>query len=301
MLVFLTAVALATSPLLSGTYQVSKLGLVDFTTNEGKVVGRYKGNGACQFDAQREVFVGSFDGTFLLGDLTFCQNGKGCEKTRAASVLALHRPAKPAEPPKEAESEKWVGSIHMVDACDSDAFPDGELTITLATPEQLAPPVAKEPIPSKPKEYDDYMLEGQLANERKDFANAKDAFNMAFQFPRSEKDWNLCWGMGTALTELGEYKEAIKRLNLAISLAPDEKSKKTKPLLFQIYYNLACAQAQIGNQKAAMEALVKATSAKEGASLYEELKKDPQLSSIRNTKEFKQLAAQLAVKQKKKK
>jgi tetratricopeptide (TPR) repeat protein len=285
MLGFFASVVLSSAPVLSGLFQVSQLGLVEFSQVDGKIVGRYRGAGACKFSPDKIVVQGDFVNEFFMGTVQVCQVGDNCSAEVSYPFLALFK------------SEALAASVHIRPGCDSPGIVDGELSVAKATPEEL------EALKPKPldaarhagnevrKTFEEYLKDGFGAEGRKDFERAKESFSKAMEFKGA--DWRPMFGLGTAKTKLGEYDEAVVLLTRASVAVERDASVESKRALSDIYFNLACSYARLGKTNEALVSLNKAAAQPNGPSIQPLMVTDPDLKALRLLPDFKKLSSQL--------
>ncbi|RME81405.1 MAG: tetratricopeptide repeat protein, partial [Planctomycetota bacterium] len=121
-----------------------------------------------------------------------------------------------------------------------------------------------------------HLVKGYNAFNRKNYKEAIKEFSKVLQL--TPKNATAYFYRGNSYLSLNQYGEAIQDYKKAIALNPSFSSA---------YYNIACAYARQNQKKKALEWLTKAIH--HGFKDLEHMKKDPDLDSLRNEKEFKKL------------
>lgn len=117
--------AFGADPALSGLYSAGEVGLIEFTSDDGAVVGKLKTGGQCAWQPGTPVVQGGFEGNVFVGQIMLCQQGPShCQPTQNYPLLAVnHRGA-------------VAGFIHLQPGCQSPALDLGSLLIRPATLEE---------------------------------------------------------------------------------------------------------------------------------------------------------------------
>src|SRR5688572_12313705 len=122
---FFVATATAhASPSLQGMFRAGELGVVDVTTsNEGRLVARYKGVGKCPFKPEMQVLSGTFEGDVFLGTVFICQQGPSCEPEKAFPFFAVYHEG------------ALAGDVKLDVGCSSPGLEGKRLNVAVATAE----------------------------------------------------------------------------------------------------------------------------------------------------------------------
>jgi hypothetical protein len=285
--------AVAATPALTGVYQVGEVGLVEFSTQGGAVVGRYRAGGECGFEPELKVVNGNFEGNVFVGTVLLCQEGPRCPSRRTFPILAFYR------------NERLIGSVKFEPGCISKATDDRRLLFSPATLEEkqglsAGSSVADMAIKKATPDLAGAAVEAIRAGERKldlgEYGAARRQFDLAIQYDGANyKGW---LGLGVAQIKLKEYKGARSSLEQAQALIIQREGKQS---IFYAHaqYNLACVYAQEKKKKEAFEALGNAAKFMR-TDLLDQLDHDPDLAPIRGEQEFKLLAAELRLQRSKK-
>lgn len=266
-----TRIALA-APALNGPYVVSNLGVVEFSTlSDGRVEGRYKTGGLCQFRQDSRVLSGVFEGEVLVANVTLCQDGSGCEAQGEYPFLAVFN------------ERQFAGTVRLKEGCSSRALDDRRLAGAPAPKVDAATSVATKGMSQKQilAAAEEHLRKAMREFERKNYSEAAEQFEKSLAF--IEPNLPAHTSLGEALMKLRSYPEAIKHFSRALEL-----SKGSKELL-EANYNLACALARDGRNPEAIEALHRA--AKAGPLSASQLERDGDLENLRGDPEFQKLIA----------
>lgn len=289
--------AAAAPPPLTGLYSVGELGFVEFQLQEGRVVGKYKAGGACEFAADTQIVSGAFEGLVFTGTVTVCQVGQGCEPKRSLPLLALWH------------EDQLSGQLRLDPGCKSPAFDTKAIVFTPATLEEKqrllndngssATAIAAKNTPKKDP--------GVLAREA--LNDGLRLFNSG-RYPEAVKAFRTVLandtesfygeqGLGAALTKTKNASEGIKHLQAALELAP--RSKVSNEQVADVHFNLGCAHSQLGRKKESIAALKLAVKLGAPGQFVHELDTDEDLAPVRAEPEFRKLAgdARLAAPKKK--
>lgn len=286
--VVLTSWTAAAAPpsVMSGLYHVGELGLVDFITQEGRVVGRFKAplGEACAFALDTEVVSGVFEGSVFVGKVSVCQAGAGCEPQREVPVLGLWR------------DDALAASVKLKPGCTSAVLDGRALYVSPATveekqqvlgagsAEQLAQRTARI---TSAEGLQQALSEGSRLLAEKDYRAAQDQFRRVVAY--DEKHWAGHLGVGVTEVHLSPEGRALEHLERALALARDARVSSAD--LAMVHYNIGCAHAQLRNKKQALEALEQAVRLGGAATYVPELERDESLAPLRSEPAFRRLVA----------
>lgn len=281
---------LAAAPVLSGLYRVGSLGVVDFSMQEGRVIGRLKVALGCQVPADTQVLTGSFEGTAFAGEILLCQDGPSCGDKKYP-FLGIHH------------DDEVVARVKLDTGCHSPGLDDASLKIVPASMEEKkkalegggsAAAVAAKNSTNK-KTAEDLVLEalksGQQALDQGDYAAARDAFARATSYDDSK--WYLHFGLGVARLHLSDPTGARESIERALALAL--KGKEGPDTLAQLHYNLACTNLALGKKNEAMQSLRAMARLPPVPDIVDHLNTDTDLAALRDDPEFRKLVAELRV------
>ncbi|MDY6862076.1 MAG: tetratricopeptide repeat protein, partial [Thermodesulfobacteriota bacterium] len=127
----------------------------------------------------------------------------------------------------------------------------------------------KKVIENKPDFINAYINLSMLYLEKALYDNAIDLLKKALKF--NPMVWELHNNIGVAYLRKNQYLNALDEFQEAIRINPD---------MHEIYYNMACVYSLNGENNKAITFITKAID--KGFKNYEHIKKDPDLSNIRN-------------------
>lgn len=291
----LSGAAHAATPVLSGLYAVGEVGLVDFATIDGRVTGRLKLPGACDFAADTTVVTGSFEGNVLVAQVLLCQDGgANCPAERTYPMLGFWR------------DDVVAGQVRLDAACASPALDGKALFIRPASVEEKqkvlggqgsAAALAKNRNQGDPVVMaTEAIAAGKRHLEQQNFGQAREAFKVSLEL---DARWEAYNGLGVSEVKLNRARVSLEAFDKALELAA--KAKVAPDGVQEIHYNRACALAALGETKNAVAALRTALKVGGAAGLVPSLAKDPDLEPIRGDPEFKRLYADAIVQSNRKK
>lgn len=285
------AVGAAPSPTLSGLYSVGQLGLVEFTTSDGKIVGKVKSPTQCGFVKDTAVVSGTFEGNVLVARVTLCQSGPSCAAQRAYPMLAL------------SHGGAIAGTVRLDTGCHSPALEGRQLVIRPLSAEQRQR-AATEGLTSarlNPAEAmaqaDEAMQEGQQLIQDQKFGPAREKFRQVIELDPNR--WEALMGYGLTEVKLNNPTSALDFFDQALVAA---QAHKAGPSSFaQVHYNRACAQVALGDKHGAIASLKTAMRIGGPTDLLDGLTDDPDLNPIRTEPEFKRLMSEALLQHNRKK
>jgi hypothetical protein len=287
----LVSSAHAGATVLVGPHRLSELGIIELSTDDGRVAGRVRGGGSCQFPADLQVLTGAMEGNVFVGTVLVCQDGPGCEKEKTYPFLAL------------VASDGMSGEVKLDTGCRSPALDGKRLRAVPATKEDL-----------QRLERESGLSAAQLAqkngaNKQKLQEEAKKLFADAY---RTMQEGNLAKAatlaqaslardssVHKAWTMLGVLHINLKNPSAAAAdfeeaLKAARASKANDLELQDIYYNLACARTKLEQRREAIEALKVAFSYPGATTLADRARQDPDVNDLRDEPEFKKLLIESA-------
>lgn len=290
---FLCASTSAAAPVLSGLYSVGELGLVDFSVVDGKVVGRLKAAQQCVFPPETTVVTGVFEGNVFVGTVNLCQEGASCSGQRTYPMLGVFH------------GDSIAAFIHLESGCTSPALDGKSLFFRPATLEDkqkvLGDNSASQVAEKKTKKElaviaGEAFQEGQRLLSDQKFGPAREKFRQSIT--ADDSNWESLLGFAITEVKLNRAQQSLEWFDKGVSAATASRASPQKTS--QIYYNRACAEVALGDNKAAIASLRTAVKLG-GASLYvEELNTDPDLQKLGKDPDFRKLAAEVQLAAKKK-
>jgi hypothetical protein len=273
--------AFAGAPSLEGVYSVGALGLVEFSSDEGQVVGRYRGGGECGFEPDRVVVSeGSFEEDVFLAQVVVCQEGgEACAHSKPFPFMGFFRDRDGAP--------ELLGWVKLEGGCSSKATDDRRLLFRRATAAERSALPSRAGAPGAEARARDELVTASDRLEQGSFSAARDHFLLALSYEPGNLTARV--GLGAAQVKLGEYRGAIEALSDASRRARDARADG---LLGMAQYNLACAYARQGLRREALGALGEAVRLV-GPAITDDVLGDRDLAPLHETPEYRRIAAQL--------
>lgn len=274
-------------PALAGLFSGGELGLLDFSTTDGKVVAKFRKGGSCNFRADTQVLTGVFEGNVFVGTVLVCQQGPKCEPEHTYPFLGVWH------------ESTLSGDVKLDSTCQSPGLADKRLNIVIATAEEklsLRPETNSAALiaNSKPisKREQQEMVEKALVLAQKkmkegDFRAAAQAFERGISY--SDENWAAHAGLGVAELNLKNTEKAVTSLQRALQLTKGAKISERD--LGDLHYNLACALSRSGQKREALQNLSKAVKMLPAESMVDQLDQDRDLDSLRGDQEFRRMLA----------
>jgi hypothetical protein len=293
-LAVIAALDAAAAPAPSGLYKSSELGILELTTDSGRVSGKYQQGGGCDFEGDQQIIEGQLEGNMLVGTVMLCQTGASCAQ-RVYPLLAF----------VDSAEQVIFGDVKLDAGCSSPALAGTRLTLAPApaSPSSVRPDPGNDPGPAPvgggsaaliarkkidPKKNTELhrsaLLQGKRLLESGDFGGAAQQFEVGISY--NENNWAAYFGLGVAEFKRGNVLKAIDSYERARDLA--KQARQDNP---DVYYNLACAHSRLGDKRAALTNLRNAI--KLGFSLPEAMTADADLNKLlADDPEFKKLVDQ---------
>lgn len=267
-----------------GPFSAGDLGLLDFSTSsEGRIVGKFKKGGACNFRPDREVISGVFEGNVFVGTVMVCQEGPSCEPEHSYPFLGVWHEL------------SLSGDVKLGSSCRSPGLDLKRLNITAATAEeklQLRPETNSAAVITKPmnrRELQEAIEKSLLLAQKKlkegDYHAAAQSFERGISY--SEENWAAHAGLGVAQMGLKNTDKAIDEFQRALQLTRGIKIPDAQ--IGDLHYNLACALSRAGKNREALTALSKAVKLLAPGSLVDQLDQDHDLDPLRTEPDFRRM------------
>lgn len=275
------------APGVAGLWSAGDLGLIEFSTSDGKVVGKLKRGGACSTRADVQVISGLFEGNVFVGTVLLCQVGPSCEPEKTYPFLAI------------LHEGSLAGEVKLGTSCQSPALKLKRLNITVATAEEklalrqetssAAQIAAAKPISKRELQeaVEKALVQAQKKMKEGDFRAAAQSFERGISY--AEDNWAAHAGLGVAELNLKNTEKALASLQRALQLTKGVKVSDVE--LGDIHYNLACAQSRSGQRRDALASLTKAIKLLPQGTMAEQLDQDRDLDPLRTEAEFRRLLA----------
>lgn len=267
----------AAAPALKGIYRAAELGLLEVTSTNGRVVGKFRTGGRCAYSVDDEVLTGTFEGNVFIGTVSLCQSGEGCtDSTKLYPLMAF------------SNSRELSGQVPLPDKCTSPGLIEGtRFTLEKATPEEEA--LALQPA----RALTDKIPRGKKEREvfaAKEIAGATEHFNKG-RFGLAAQGFELAiaaggenWGplmmLGVCNVKLRKWKDGKSQIEKGLKLGGKSVPAELKALSG---YALAVV-AEAGGQRADAFNMLRSAVAQSAApgAMVNELKFDPDLKKLRS-------------------
>lgn len=260
-------VAAAPPPaLLSGRYQASTLGQLDLTVSAAgervTIKGLYVKGTRCAFTDTEQLLEAELEGTAVVGKLTTCMEGAGCQSPGTLAFLGV--------------------------------VSEGSVTAYLALPKGCSAP-GLEGVLRLEQTHESRMSVAKGAIEKGDFALAQVVLQRAAQSDQGRDDaqvLELLGSVNNALKRFGDGRSALLR-------ALDKVGKQPGEQRATILYNLACSEAGLmaadpGAQARALDYLKQALQIGKRGQFAQSLADDTDLDPLRGLPEFQRLTGKKA-------
>ncbi|MBL8913933.1 MAG: hypothetical protein JNM17_24735 [Archangium sp.] len=281
------------APVLSGLYSVGELGLVDFSVVDGKVVGRLKSAQQCVFPPETQVITGVFEGNVFVGTVNLCQEGASCSSNKSYPMLGIFH------------GDSIAAFIHLENGCSSPALDGKSLFFRPATLEdkqkvlgdnsasQVAEKKSKKELATIAGEA--FQEAHRLLSDQK-YGPAREKFRQSIA--ADDSNWQAYLGFALTEIKLGRAQQSLEYFDKAAAAATASRASPQNSS--QIFYNRACAEVVLGDNKAAISSLRNAVKLG-GAALYvDDLTTDPELARLKQDRDFMRFASEVQLAAKKK-
>jgi tetratricopeptide (TPR) repeat protein len=271
----------AAAPSLEGVYSVGSLGFVEFSTDQGHLLGRYRGGGECGFEPNLIVVSnGAFEEDVFLGQVLVCQDERqGCAPRKSFPVMGFSREVDGAR-----QVLVWV---KLESGCTSRATDERRLLFRPATSEELkglSPRATPAELEEKLKKA---IADANDKLEQGSHTAARDTFLIALSYDPASLVALL--GLGASQVKLAEYRGAVDTL---IDVSRRAREEHNDGVLGLAQYNLACAYSRQGRTRESLAALTESVRLV-GPVVADDLQKDADLEPVRGTPEYRKLAAKV--------
>ncbi len=278
--------AAAPTPLLTGLYSVGELGLVEFSTVDGKVTGKVRSSEQCVFAPDAVVVQGVLEGSTFTGTVVLCQDdtSPSCQATRTYPMLGVFH------------DDAVAGYVRLDGSCRSPALDGKALHIRPANAEQRARVSTETSAAALAQKLSKADLQ-QLATETLHEANrlledqkvapAREKFRQAMEL--DETRWESFLGYGVTEVKLKHAAQALPYFDKALALAQARRVSTGQQS--QVHYNRACAYVQLGRHAEAVTSLRTAVKLGGAPAFVDALQTDVDLEPLRSDPDFRRLAA----------
>lgn len=257
----------ARSPVIDGDYQVGSFGTLRLTSKPAAdsrflVEGAFVTSTRCKFDQGQPLLEGRTEGSVMIGTLTTCIEGSGCQSPAKLPIMTV------------LSEGVLTGYLSLPKGCDA---PGLEQRVSL----QLAP--------------DSLMAAGNAFMKAGNFERAAGAFKRLSELPERREDLEVLSQLGAAYNSNKQFAEGRKVLERA-SVLPSFPTA-SPPTRSLILYNLGCAEAVLSEKDAALVpraiAHVGQALAIKGSEVSrEDAAADGDLTALRSNPDFQKLLAQ---------
>jgi tetratricopeptide (TPR) repeat protein len=260
----------APTPEVSGVFK-GDLGLIELSTDDGRVSGFYDSGGSCGFLAGRRVLEGQFEGNVLVGSVTVCQQGAECRE-QIYPFLGIYN----------AQDGTLSGDIRLAPGCTSPALKSARLVLHAASGEERGRARRRVNLRKNAELARAALASGQRLLETHRYGEAAQQFEIGLSY--DERNWVAHLGLGVAEMRRGNVHKAMGSLERSRELAKAQRQDDSS-----IYYNIACGHSRLGDKAAALESLGMAV--EKGFAMPEAMSADPDFKPLYNEAEFKRLVS----------
>ncbi len=272
--------AAAAPPMLSGIYEVSKLGLVEFKVEGKRTIGRFRIDGECGFPRDKQVILGEFESGVFVGTVALCQSGAAACKEKTFPFLGIWH------------DDRLTAEVRGDPDCQAPGLVGKRLVISPASTAQKkraieqveAADVARGAKKMSDVELRELVQDATRKLQAGDSEAAREAFSKVLSFYPDH--WRARSGLGAALNGLKQFHNAAAEFRKAQSDS-EVAGDGTKAELQELHYNLACPYTQLGKYGDAIAELRQAVDL--GFRDVEQLQSDPDLAPLRTDPEFRRL------------
>lgn len=283
----LAAVA-APTPVLTGLYSVGELGLVDFSTVDGKVTGKVRSSAQCVFAPDAVVVQGALEGSTFAGSVVLCQDGASCPSTRTYPMLGVFH------------GDAVAGYVRLDSGCSSPALDGRSLHFRPATMDEKQKVFGDASASALAQKLSKADL-AQMAAEALSDANrlfqdqkigpAREKFRQATEL--DETRWEAFMGYGVTEVKLHHAELSLPYFDKALSIAQARRVSVGQQA--QVHYNRACALVALGRHPEAIASLRTAVKLGGAVAFVDSLEVDSDLEPLRRDPEFRRLSADVQV------
>lgn len=271
-----------------GLYRAGELGVIELTTAEGRISGRYRGGGNCGFKPDMQVLSGTFDGDVFLGTVFVCQEGPSCDAEKAFPFLGIYHQG------------SLAGDVKLDVGCNSAGLEKQRLNISAASAEDrllLSRESGSSPAQVASRNANKKVLMEQAAaafNDAqnkfagKNFVAARTAIERSLTY--DDSNWQAWQLLGGVELELKNVEKGLQSFEKSVWAA--HNGKLTDVEMGDLFYNLACAQSLAGKKRDALASLRNALKVGDSQALLKNAVSDPQFEPIRDDPDFKRIVAE---------
>ncbi len=278
-------------PVINGSYNGGELGVIELMVNaDGTFQGKRQAGGGCESSGDGLALKGGVEGTVFVGQIRPCvpaplRRMERCKDLQWVPFLALVS----AVPNSPALS----GWIHTPAECSETKQGDRRLTLSLIPAEKSKSLIKTPEAASRNVKGDDEqkrllaMAQGKLDEGK--LSEAYGLFREASLAATS--NYATQFGMALSLLRMGRVEPSLQALTLA-ARAPGfsrMKAADQAPLSFAF----ACAYAQLGRKAEALASLKQAIKLGGARAYAQPVENEVMLASLRDTVEFRRLAAEV--------
>lgn len=277
------------APSITGLYRAGELGIVDMQTSEGRIVGRYRGGGSCNFKPDIQVLSGNFEGSVFLGTVFVCQEGPSCDKEKTFPFFGVYHDGAIA------------GDVKLDVGCSSPGLEGKRLNVAIASSEDRlliardgessASAIAVKNSNKKENEkraFEAYQ-ESQIRLQESNFVAARSALERSITYDDSE--WKPWMYLGVVELHLNNAAKGLDSLQKAVKLAPSAKTRISDEDTAELFYNLACAYTRNGKKRDAMNSLRQAFKVGDPSKLLADLQDERDFDALRDEPDFRRVVA----------
>jgi tetratricopeptide (TPR) repeat protein len=225
---------------LPGMYRSDEFGLIELDLREGRVTGKHYGGGNCRYDGRR-VIEGTFEGTVLVGRVLLCQTGAACEED-FFDFLGFYDPV----------NRTIVADIRPTGGgCVAPSLSINRW-LKLKADNRHAPKLKADLQRKNEALAGEALRTAYSQTKAGSFAQARR--NWLLGLTVYETNWAAYLGLGVSELQLQHLHAGIEALEHARDLAAEGERDEQHA---QIFFNMACAYAQLKDHERAFDMLRK--------------------------------------------
>ena len=290
LVVLLGPMCATAAPAFKGIFKAAQLGLLEISNSGGRMVGKFRTGGSCNFGVDDEVLSGSFEGNVFVGMISLCQSGAGCTgSTRTYPLMAFY------------SGKELSGEVPLPDGCQSAGLIDGHrFTLEEATAEQkaqAAQPARTFPdkIPPKATKKEKEAIAAAAFKSGSDHFNkgryllAASDFELAIA--AGDESWTPVMMLGVCKVKVRKWKEGKTLIDKGLKMGGKVVPVELRALAG---YALAVVAEGTGQRGEAWGLLQKAVALTNAPSaMLSEIKNDPDLRDLRGDPAYQKFYEEL--------
>jgi hypothetical protein len=288
--IVVAAVGHAGVPVVNGSYQSSEFGIIELMVNaDGSFQGKRQAGG-CEANGDGLALKGGVEGSVFVGQIRPCMPASSRRLERCRDLQWIPFLGLVSAVPNSPTLSGW---IHMPAECTDGKQGDRRLTLSLMPIEKSkAPPKAPEAASKNVKGDEEQKRLIAMAQGKLDEGKLSEAYGLFREASlAATSNYATHFGMALSLLRMGRIEPSLQSLTSAARAPGFSKMKAVDqaPLSFAF----ACAYAQSGRKAEALASLKQAIKLGGARAYLGPMEKEAMLSSLRDTVEFRRLAAEV--------